>query len=990
MATRPQGEPLDPLGTRPTPGTSPGRMAPAPEPVEAEPDCGCDGSGEESSPLFPLQREEMWAQSLEGQVDAAQQEVTNHVETVLSNFANTVSNLTGSIMGTVDHLYGSADLAVGNALAVAYKNLDKVIANARTSVGNIEAELYTSGILYPMLPEQRDAILRDDTGTWPSLVIPALGSITGAFREGTAIDWSDKLEGPIYPISIGALSHNCDGQTCKLVEVKRPNGTAFAEWVDFNTGTPCVGPAMWGPYNPAEPCEGVSPPLTPPPPPDEPPPPPPPPPPITSACPPPTIVVNCGTCKDDVPESPPLAPPPPLEPPPPPPLSPPLTPPPPPPPPPIVLDTSKPGGIDWGSPTVCSVVGGAIGGADKLSVWDKGSVITIEDRSLAGDVWAGITYPFRSVYMAGNAIGSLFDDSTSADLDAVNDELSRKLSLDSIGAALLDQLIPNLKNDGLQWSGATFKYGLNIALAAKAEDLTHFPATYLTQSQTYLYQFANPQYIPSQSELNNAYLTNTIDINQWTCLTRANGNIPQTSKWSVTSSQTRPNINELVQLYYRGHLTQEQLVARQREMGVLDSAHTVEYVNLAEQIPPGSDLIRMMVRDSADDAVAAKYDYDKDFGDKFTGPVKDWAQAQGMNEKQFKYLWRAHWQIPSNTQLYSMFHRLRADRPAIKEWEKLKDGLAAIGKLGEIPPKPPVVELPDVKQALEINDNAPSWIDPLLSISYNPITRTDAARAHSIGVFDDDQLYHALRDNGYDHTNAGILVKFYKQLRDRSFSNLTGTGTIRKVVKAYKDGAINRVAATQRLTPLVPDPATVAKVLAAADDELADDAQRAIVAAVRRSYVLGEIDTKDAQTRLQQLGLGGAQIGQTVGRWDGEKAGRLKEPTVRMISNWFKRGILTYKDSYDRLIRLAYTPADSERILNVAAMEEAEKDAKAAQALARELERRIKDAKAAQAATLKQLQQALEKIQKDELRVKKELNNRAKNAGEELPYPEVD
>lgn len=460
--------------------------------------------------------------------------------------------------------------------------------------------------------------------------------------------------------------------------------------------------------------------------------------------------------------------------------------------------------------------------------------------------------------------------------------------------------------------GAAAYYGARLAGARMAESKTGFPLSYLYQGDLYLYQYANPQFLPTQPEIDAMFLTGQIDEPLWYCWTRAAGNLPEPARRSLLSKQTKPNVNEVVALRMRGVIDDKDFFSRMRELGVLDPARSKEFTELAKVVPTPNDLIRFMVRDAADMTVVEQYRLDEGFKDKYGAQIQKWAEAQGVEPDVFLYSWRSHWEIPSNTQLYEMVRRLRPDRPAVVAWDKEAEAITPGGAELTLGPRPTVVTVADVKRAMEVNDLMPGWVDPSLEVSYAPITRTDAIRAYMIGAFTSERLYHAFRDNGYNDEDAKTLLRVFEQDKARRISNQTGTWTIRKVVRYYKAGGITRAQAAAFLYPLQPDSVAIEAVLAAADAELDADTRQARIKGLRRGYFVGEYSEKEVITSLAEWGVDRRQVDRLLVMWTVTRDTRFKELTVTQITDLAKKGLLTAVEMHRRLMNLGYTRNDAD------------------------------------------------------------------------------
>lgn len=458
-------------------------------------------------------------------------------------------------------------------------------------------------------------------------------------------------------------------------------------------------------------------------------------------------------------------------------------------------------------------------------------------------------------------------------------------------------------------------FGARLALAEAGQSNTHFPLMYLYQSDQYAFQYANPQYLPNQIRVDSAFLANTIDDHQWVCWTRANGNLPEPARKAMLADQVRPGVRDLIDLSRRGYLKPEDLYKRVREMGVLDPSYMREFQALMIALPTQSDLISFMVRDAADDAVAAEYGYDEGFGEKYTGQMKQWAAALGLDETYFKYSWRSHWRTPSYTQLSEMYARLRPDRPEVTDWYTARGDQPDDVEVPGIGPKPPTVSLDQVRKALQVDDMAPGWVDKLIAISTTPINRTDAVRAFMIGAFDSDRLYHAFRDVGYSERDAKTLVTFYSQDKARRNRNVSGVWSMRKILRYYKTAAITREDAFELIRPLQPSNKATDEVLDAADAELAADVRATRLRGLKRGYMLGEFDQRATVELMRKWGMDPAQAERTLTVWDIERASRFKQPTVAMLSKWLKTGIISVEEMRARLVNLGYKQVDADRII---------------------------------------------------------------------------
>lgn len=488
-------------------------------------------------------------------------------------------------------------------------------------------------------------------------------------------------------------------------------------------------------------------------------------------------------------------------------------------------------------------------------------------------------------------------------------------TLDDLGTkALLSTFAPqNVPNPV-----TALHFGSKVGAAALAEKKTGMPLTYLAMGDLYGFQYANPQFLPNQIRTDNAFLSNQINESTWVCWTRANGNLPEPARRVMNADQLKPNLADLITLYRRGNLAKEDLPKRARELGVMEPAYIPEWLEATKQLPTQSDLIRFMVRDAADKGVVDKYGYDNGFESKFPGQMQKWATALGLDLEYFKYQWRVHWTIPSYTQLTEMLTRLRRDRLEVREWEAVNGPWAPDPPGKPTPGKPRVVTLDDVRQALQINDLAPGWVDEMVSIAYTPINRTDSVRAYMMGAFDDAQLLDSFQNAGYSPRDAKLMLGFYRQDKQRRQRNVSGTWSPRKVVKYYKASTISRAQAANLLKPVMPSAQMINDVLDGADAELAADEKQVQLRRLKRAYMVGEWSEKDLVDSFNWMELDAAQQQHLLKVWFAEREGRMKQPTVAQLGKWVNLGIIPIDEAERRLINLGYAKIDADRILAAA------------------------------------------------------------------------
>lgn len=259
-------------------------------------------------------------------------------------------------------------------------------------------------------------------------------------------------------------------------------------------------------------------------------------------------------------------------------------------------------------------------------------------------------------------------------------------------------------------------------------------------------------------------------------------------------------------------------------------------------LPPISDVIRFAVRDVYNEAVVRKYGYDEDLPEAFLRE----AAKRGLKEEDARAYWRAHWELPSVSQVFEMFHRLRPGRV----------------------PDDIVVDRDTMEEMLRIADIPAYWRRRLIAISYNPITRVDVRRMYRLGVIDRKEVEERYLDLGYAPEDAKALADFtvkYELTEGASLIDEVTDRTRRAIEGAYARGKIDRAKAMELLTKLK-IPAELANALLDVADlersfrvqpEQEEVAEREIaVGLVREGYRLGVISRDQARSLLLSLDYG--------------------------------------------------------------------------------------------------------------------------------------
>lgn len=402
--------------------------------------------------------------------------------------------------------------------------------------------------------------------------------------------------------------------------------------------------------------------------------------------------------------------------------------------------------------------------------------------------------------------------------------------------------------------------------------------------------------IPTAGDYNAMWLVGQISDEEWRCAVRSNGMRDDEFAKLRDAQRTVPSPLQITNVWQRLGLPREVLDQMLRRAGVIDQEHVEWFEELATYLPAPGDLVSFMVRDVFDQDVVDKYGYDDDLEKKFAGQVKDWARGQGMTLDQFKYYWRAHWQLPSPTQAYEMMHRLRPGRAGPDE----------------------VTKDTDVAQLLQINDVPLYWRRRLMAISYRPLTRVDTRRAYFIGSLSEQETFDAIRDLGYNDRDAGLLLGFWKQERVNWASN-------QPWAKGYVRGEVSDRELRERLGRL--------NLSANQQDALEQELElrfrqgrsKTRSGALRRRVLSGMADADDVIQELREAGFSPWRAKELAESWQEERGAAGKAPTAQQLCKLHDFGIISADEYASALLRIGYDPDSARKILALCAAETAEK-----------------------------------------------------------------
>jgi len=287
--------------------------------------------------------------------------------------------------------------------------------------------------------------------------------------------------------------------------------------------------------------------------------------------------------------------------------------------------------------------------------------------------------------------------------------------------------------------------------------------------------------------------------------------------------------------------------------------------DLASQLPGIQDLIAMAVREAFSPDVIDRFGLHKDFPAEFGQE----AARQGLSEKWAKAYWASHWELPSLTSGYEMFHRR-------------------------------IIKKADLELLMRTQDVMPFWRDKLMQLSYSPVTRVDIRRLYGAGIWGREDVYNAHLDIGYSPENAEALTAFVVGSLDENARDLSRAD----ILDAYKAARVKRPQALEWLMDLGYSTDEAGLLLAQVDYKLAVERQDRKVKTVKTRYMRGEISAQAARVELDKLKIAAEEREDLIEQWIAEKAAKVHGPTVSDLKAWRKKGLIDSERFVDELRKL--------------------------------------------------------------------------------------
>ena len=348
------------------------------------------------------------------------------------------------------------------------------------------------------------------------------------------------------------------------------------------------------------------------------------------------------------------------------------------------------------------------------------------------------------------------------------------------------------------------------------------------------------------------------------------------------SSQTLLTIHDYIALWRRGVIDEVTTDSHLRK------SHLSEIeIELAKTVtlffPAVPDLIRFAVREVYTPDIIEKFGAMEDLPAKY---LTESAKA-GLTEEHAKNYWAAHWELPSVRMGYEMLHRR-------------------------------IITDDQLKLLMRALDIMPFWRDPLVKLSYNPLTRVDVRRMYRLGVLDEEDVRNAYLDVGYSEENADRMLEFTVAYEADEMTGITRAG----VIAAYKKSIITIDQLQSYLKDFGYSESVVEFWLSMAEHDKTIAEVETLVEEIKNRYRAGMLTIKEVANELNRHDLRATYVSQIVTTLKLKESEKVRLPTKADLENWIELQLINETEYYRRMSMLGYTQTDIEIYLSRIAHEQ--------------------------------------------------------------------
>jgi hypothetical protein len=297
--------------------------------------------------------------------------------------------------------------------------------------------------------------------------------------------------------------------------------------------------------------------------------------------------------------------------------------------------------------------------------------------------------------------------------------------------------------------------------------------------------------------------------------------------------------------------------------------------------PAVQDWLRFSVREVFREDVVSEWGYD----DQFPEAILEHTRKAGLRDEIVKWFWRAHWELPSPNMGYEMLHR------------------------GQITQE-------QLKGLLKIADYAPGWIEKMIAISYQPITRIDLRRMYLSKTIGRERFRRGMMDLGYSPDDAALFTQWVDEELGASQKDLS----LSQVRQEHDLGLIADAEYLQELTRHGYDEQEAGRIIALDTAKAKRSLQTEAIKIARSRYKYALSSLAELRAELTKAGVREEKIASIVSLSETERTQHRKLPSKADLTDWLKKGVISEDIFLARLKSLGYTPDDARLYLQAAGL----------------------------------------------------------------------
>lgn len=321
----------------------------------------------------------------------------------------------------------------------------------------------------------------------------------------------------------------------------------------------------------------------------------------------------------------------------------------------------------------------------------------------------------------------------------------------------------------------------------------------------------------------------------------------------------------------------------------LDHLDPATIFDAFRQYPGVPDLIRFAVREVYTPEIRDRFQLTQDFPEEF----RTEARKAGLSPDDAVRYWAAHWDLPSISQGFEMFHRR-------------------------------VITQDDLKLLLRAQDVMPYWRDKLIDISYRVKRLVDIYRLYEQRVIPridpnnltvDTPLVREFMDRGYNPDDAISLSLWL----DRTRPDPGTEATIKAATRNYEKGFIDDSEYESVLDELILPAATKEFLITAGKVNREQKRLETTIKRLKPLLLDGSISEERFITEMQNFNLSSLSIRELIEDIEAERGERAKGLTESQILRLYKGNYIKTKvEAVDLLMRAGRTRRAAEVLIQEA------------------------------------------------------------------------